>query len=381
MSWVRPTRGDLLLAGVATLFGVVSVLIVHPAPGSGVRRDADVWGVLLAVLATAPLALRRAAPLPIVVATGLGLVVAAARGYPLAAAGLGPALATTSAAYLTDRRGTILAGATFLLTAVTSTALALRGDPLESVQIATVAVIGVLAAAVGDILRTLRARNAELDALRAIEAREAVAQERVRIARDVHDVVGHALAGIALQARAGRRLLERDTARTAEALREIDELATRALGETRDAIGRIRMPDQPAELQPQPRLDDLDDLVARLHDEELEVQLRREGDAGAVPAFVQASAYRIVQEALNNVIKHARPAHAVVTIAARADGMVEIDVRDDGRRGPTDDGRGHGLRGMRERAAQHGGSLEAGPGPDGGWRVHARLPAGGRAAR
>jgi len=381
MSWVRPTRADLLLAAGATLFGIVTVLIVHPAPGSGVSRDADVWAVALAVLATAPLAVRRAAPLLMVAATGLGLVLASARGYPIAAAGLGPALATTSAAYLTDRRGAILAGATFLVTAEASTALALRGDPLESVQIATVAVIGVLAAAVGDILRTLRARNAELDALRAIEAREAVAQERVRIARDVHDVVGHALAGIALQARAGRRLLERDTVRAGEALREIDELATRALGETRDAIGRIRMPGQPAELQPQPRLDDLEELVARLHDEELDVRLRREGDAGAVPAFVQASAYRIVQEALNNVVKHARPARAVVTVAARADGMVEIDVRDDGRRVPIDDGRGHGLRGMRERAAQHGGSVEAGPGPDGGWRVHAELPSGGRAAR
>lgn len=381
MSWVRPTRADLLLAGVATLFGVVSVLIVHPAPGSGVTREADGWAVAFAVLATAPLALRRAAPLLTVAATGLGLVLASARGYPIAAAGLGPTLATTSAAYLTDRRGTILATVIFLVTAETSTELALRGDALESVQLATVAVIGVLAAAVGDILRTLRARNAELDALRTIEAREAVAQERVRIARDVHDVVGHALAGIALQARAGRRLLERDTARAGEALREIDELATRALGETRDAIGRIRMPDQPAELQPQPRLDDLDELVARLHDDELEVRLRREGDAAAVPPFVQASAYRIVQEALNNVAKHARPAHAVVTVAARPDGMVEIDVRDDGRRPAADDGRGHGLRGMRERAAQHGGSLEAGPAPDGGWRVHARLPAGGRGAR
>ena len=80
MSWVRPTRGDLLLAGVATLFGIVSVLIVHPAPGSGVRRDADAWAVALAVLATAPLALRRAAPLPTLAAAGLGLVVASAIG-------------------------------------------------------------------------------------------------------------------------------------------------------------------------------------------------------------------------------------------------------------------------------------------------------------
>jgi signal transduction histidine kinase len=257
-----------------------------------------------------------------------------------------------------------------------STALALRGDTGESVQVASGVIIAVLATIVGDVLRSLHQRNAELEALRAVEAREAVAQDRVRIARDVHDVVGHALAGIALQARAGRRLVDRDSERTADALREIDELATRALGETREAIGRIRVPGQPAELRPQPRLEDLDDLVSRLdEDGDLEVRLSRSGDIAGVADVVQASAYRIVQEALSNVVKHARPARAVVEVVAH-DGAVEIEVLDDGRRAPADDGRGHGVRGMRERAAQHGGTLEAGPrgNAGGGWRVHARLP-------
>jgi signal transduction histidine kinase len=379
MDWVRPRRDEVLLATVATIFGVLSVLALAPGEGTGVRRDADGLAVALAVLATAPLALRRTSPFGVLLATSVGIVVAAALGYPIAAAGLGPALAATSAAYLTSRRGAILAGLVFGAAATVSTALALSADEGEGVQIATIAILAVLTSVVGDVLRTLHERNRELEALRAVEAREAVAQDRVRIARDVHDVVGHALAGIALQARAGSRLLDRDPARTAEALRQIDELATSALGETREAIGRIRDPDGPARVQGDRGLADVDALVARLQRDDLEVRLRREGDTSDVPEGVQASAYRIVQEALSNVMKHARPAHAVVTIAA-GDRAVEVEVRDDGSRAPGDDGRGNGLRGMRERAAQHGGSLQAGPQPDGGWRVRARLPIDGRSA-
>jgi signal transduction histidine kinase len=373
MTFTRPTRADLLLAGVVTVFGVLSVLLTSPAPGTGVDHDADGLAVAFAMLATAPIAVRRSAPLAVVLATSAGLVLPALFGYPVAANGLGVVFATTSAAYLTDRRGALLAGATFAAAGGASAAIALHGEPGAGVQLVTVVVIAVLATIIGDVLRTLRERNHELEALRGAETREAVAQDRVRIARDLHDVVGHALAGIALQARAGRRLVERDPAGAAEALREIDELATQALSDTRDTIGLMRAPDQPAELHPQPRLDDLDELVARLHESDLRVQLRRHGDDQRVPAVVQASAYRIVQEALSNVVKHARPASAIVDVAV-AEGTLELDVSDDGRRLPPDDGRGHGLVGMRERAAQFGGSVDAGPAPGGGWRVHARLP-------
>lgn len=377
MRWIRPTRGDLALAGVVTVFGVLSVALASPAEATGIDRDADLLGLGLAALSTAPIAVRRSAPLAVVLVTATALVLSSAFGYAVAANGLGPVFATTSAAYLTDRRGSIVAGATFALGAGLSTGIALRGLPGATLQIVTTVVIAILATVIGDVLRTLRDRNTELEALREVEAREAVAQDRVRIARDLHDVIGHTLAGIALQARAGRRLVDRDPEGAAEALGEIDELATRALSETREAIGLIRAPGQPAELRPQPRLDDLDELVARLQEADLRVDLRREGDADRVPAVVQASAYRIVQEALSNVVKHARPATAVVTVAVQ-DGALALDIRDDGRRFPADDGRGHGLSGMRERAAQYGGSLAAGPDPAGGWRVHAELPLGRR---
>src|SRR3712207_8574499 len=107
MRWIRPRRGDLVLAGVVTLLGVLSVLVTNPADGTGVDRDADVYAVAFGVLATAPIALRRSAPYLVVLVTSLGILLAASRGYPVAASGLGPVLATTSAAYLTDRRGAI----------------------------------------------------------------------------------------------------------------------------------------------------------------------------------------------------------------------------------------------------------------------------------
>jgi signal transduction histidine kinase len=314
----------------------------------------------------------------VLVATGAGILGASGLGYPLAAAGLGVVFAATSMAYLTDRRGAVVAGVLLALAVGGATVLAYDAEPGLGVQLSTTLILAALATGIGDTLRSLHQRNAELDALRAVEAREAVAQDRVRIAREVHDVVGHALAGIALQARAGRRLLERDPPRAGEALREIDELATRALGETREAIGRIRSADEQAELRPQPRLDDLDELVGRLREGDLRVDLVREGDPSAVPALVQTAAFRIVQEALSNVVKHAGPAHVAVRVAA-TDAELEVDVRDDGRRTPVDDGRGHGLGGMRERAAQFGGSLTAGPAAGGGWRVQARLPIARRA--
>lgn len=368
-----PSRADVLLAGVLTVFGLVSVLATGPGPGTGIEHDADALAVAFGVLSTAPIALRRRSPFGVLLTTGAGIVLASAWGYPVAAAGLGTVLATTSAAYLTSRRGAVLAGGTSVVVVAGATSLAFGGQEDALVQMTTTVVVIVLATVVGDVLRALRDRNRELEMLRDAAAREAVAQDRVRIARDVHDVVGHVLAGITLQARAGRRLVDRDPARTADVLRVIDELATRALADTREAVGRIRDPDPYFEPNRQPRLRDLDELVERLQTGDLTVQLRRQPDLGRVPAAVQSSAYRIAQEALSNVVKHARPGTAVVTVA-RTGGVLELEVHDDGHRAPADDGRGHGLRGMRERAALSGGSLAAGPDPAGGWTVSARLP-------
>ena len=167
----------------------------QPVEGHGIDHDPDALAVGFAVLSTAPIALRRSAPFAVLLATAAGIVLPALFGYAVAASGLGPVFATTSAAYLTDRRGAILAGGTFAVAAVGSTAVALHGEPGAGVQVITTIILAVLATIIGDVLRTLHERNRELEALRAIETREAVAQDRVRIARELHDVVGHALAG------------------------------------------------------------------------------------------------------------------------------------------------------------------------------------------
>jgi len=168
--------------------------------------------------------------------------------------------------------------------------------------------------------------------------------------------------------------LGRDPDSTARSLAEISELAASALAETREAVGQLRTTGD-ADLRPQRGLDDLDELVAALRAPDVSVTLRREGEGPPVPAVVQSAAYRIVQESLSNVARHARPANAAVLVRREPQALV-VDVSDDGRAPAHQGVNGHGLVGMRERASGLGGTLEAGPGPDGGWRVHATLPTG-----
>jgi signal transduction histidine kinase len=158
-------------------------------------------------------------------------------------------------------------------------------------------------------------------------------------------------------------------------LTEIDQLAGDALAETRQAIGVIRSADAGADLRPAPGIGDVEDLIARLRTPEVRVELHRDPSTSALPATLQTAAYRIVQESLNNVIKHASPATAQVTIKRHADALTVI-ILDDGNAAPNParNGPGNGLRGMRERAEQAGGILEAGPDTRGGWRVRATFP-------
>jgi signal transduction histidine kinase len=233
---------------------------------------------------------------------------------------------------------------------------------------------------IGDLLRIRRdqnlllaERNRELEALQEAETRAAIADERMRIAREVHDVVGHALVAITLQARAGLRRLSRSPGRAGQALREIEALASRALAETRTAVATIRSGTEATALHPQPTLADLPDLAASMRGLELDVHLAVDPAAYELAAHLQSAAFRIVQESLSNAAKHARPARAEVRIAhAGEDFTVEI-IDDSDNAAPTAS-EGSGLRGMRERTEQLGGTLQAGPAPVRGWRVRARFP-------
>jgi signal transduction histidine kinase len=232
----------------------------------------------------------------------------------------------------------------------------------------------------GDAVRARRLRVETLEARVSLAEQETlrrVAEERLRIAREVHDVVGHGLATITLRAGVADRLADRDPAEVREALRAIRQVSKESLAELSALLGVLRGEDEDGapERAPRPDLRALPRLVDGLREAGMDVALELDaGEAPVVPEVVAAAGYRIVQEALTNVARHAGPAASARVRLARRDGMVEVEVRDDGR-GATGPVRpGGGLTGMRERAAALGGRFEAGGAPTGGFRVWAALP-------
>jgi signal transduction histidine kinase len=202
-------------------------------------------------------------------------------------------------------------------------------------------------------------------------AREAVAQERARIARELHDVVAHAVSVVVVQSQAGQRLVGVDDAEARKSLEVIESTARSALGEMRRLLGLLRDADG-VSLAPQPTLGDLGALVEQVRGAGLPVSFAVEGEPVELPPGIELSAYRIVQEGLTNALKHATgaPARVVVRYGASA---LELEIVDEGQAEPAASG-GFGLAGMRERVGFLGGSVHAGPRPDGGWSLRALLP-------
>jgi signal transduction histidine kinase len=217
----------------------------------------------------------------------------------------------------------------------------------------------------------LAARSAALER----QAEQAAAAERARIARELHDIVAHHLSVVVLHAAGARAAGGADP----QTLAEIEESGRQALTETRRLFGVLREPGAEVGRAPQPGIGELPALAGRLRAAGLEVSLSIDGDHTTLPSAVNVSAYRIVQEALTNVLKHAGPARAEVTVGC-ADSAVTIEVTDDGRGNLApltgEVGGGQGLTGMRERVEVFGGELQAGPRPGGGFTVRARLPVG-----
>jgi signal transduction histidine kinase len=218
-------------------------------------------------------------------------------------------------------------------------------------------------------------RAARLERDREEKARAAVAEERARIARELHDVVGHSVSVMTVQASAVRRLLRPDQEREREALEVVEQAGREALAEMRRLVGVLRRPEEAPALAPQPSLQYVDRLVEQAREAGLPVELRIEGDPTELPAGLDLTAYRLVQEGLTNAMKHAKATRAEVVVRY-GDGQVELLVADDGRglADGSEDGGGHGLVGMRERVSVYGGELEAGPRPEGGYALRARLP-------
>jgi signal transduction histidine kinase len=205
------------------------------------------------------------------------------------------------------------------------------------------------------------------------EAQRALGEEQARIARELHDVIAHSVSMIVVQAAAADDVFDERPDQAREALRSIERAGRDAMLELRRLLSAVRPGIAIDSTAPQPGLDQVDELAESLRAGGLDVAVRREGEPVPLPAGLDLSAYRIVQEALTNTLRHAQATRADVTLSYDDDALT-VDVRDDGRAAAGNGIGGHGLVGMRERATLLGGTLEAGPQAGGGYRVHARLP-------
>jgi signal transduction histidine kinase len=244
----------------------------------------------------------------------------------------------------------------------------------------TVALFGALPVAAGFLLRNRQALNRELRATTAALERsrreretQVVVGERMRVARELHDVVAHSVSVMVIQAGAARRVASRDRDRAVEALRSVQASGREALAEMRFMVGALRRDWNDSDDPPTPGLDRLAELVARAHDAGLEVRARVQGQPEPLPSGLDLVAYRVVQEALTNTLKHANADEATVLVRYGG-GALELEIHDSGRGSQAAEPSGHGLIGMRERVSLYGGEFEAGPQADGGFAVRARLP-------
>ncbi len=222
-------------------------------------------------------------------------------------------------------------------------------------------------------VKELRERAARLERERAGEAERAVAEERARIARELHDVIAHSVSVMVVQTAGVRRLLLSDQERERQALETVEQTGRQALAEMRRLLGVLRRDgDRPA-LAPQPGLGTIEQLLEQVRGAGLPVELEVEGEVVQLPPGIDLTAFRIVQEALTNTLRHAGPAHAQVLVRYAFDEL-ELRVSNDGKQDGSAEGAGYGLVGMRERVNLYGGKFEAGPLDGGGFSVSARLP-------
>jgi signal transduction histidine kinase len=367
----RPGPADVALALLLAAGGLVE-LSVAPPSGS--------WGaaVLAALAPSLPLAWREIAPAWVVAVAAGGVVAAASFSSPdelplLAwlAAGVGVYSLGENGS-----KGELIAGGAIAIVAYAGVGLL----EYDSGHVVAGGVLALAALAVGRAVRVmgletdvLEARAAELERDRDERARRAVAEERERIARELHDVIGHSISVMGVQAGAVRRVLDPELERERAALLAVERTGRDAVTEMRRLLGLLRS-DDAAPAEAAPTLSRAHDLVSDFRRAGLDVELELEGDLADLPPGRSLAGFRILQEALTNALKHAPDAHVRVSLR-RGPTQVEIEVLQDlGARKPGEAEPGQGLVGMRERVALYGGQLSVGPGADGGYEVRARLP-------
>jgi signal transduction histidine kinase len=357
------------LAMLAVLVGVG--VSKHPHHSGGGMHTLAL--LLLAPPASLPLAVRRRWPVPVFLVVLATSVAYGALGPKISYA-TGATYALYTVAVQADRAWSLIALAAVEAGVAANAALAATGK--DSVMFAAfTALVQLTVWIAADGIRRRRAYSA---ILRERSLREALSEQRLQIARELHDIVSHAMSVVAVQAGVGSHLIATRPDEAAKSLRAIEATARTALSETRSLLSVMRDDDDdPASRSPVPGLDNLHALVQRVTDAGQPVRLRVEGRPRALPQTLELSVYRVVQEALTNVVRHATPATATVVIRYDDNGGVVVEVTDDGhgtgsKRGH---GGGHGLAGMRERVCSLGGELSAGPRAGGGYQVVARLPA------
>jgi signal transduction histidine kinase len=376
------TRRQLFDYGVPLVLAVAGLIEVLTSSDIHAPWTID---ALFVLGTTVPLLWRRRYPLVVLVAV-FASIAAADISYDIANNASSPfaglLVATyASGAYTSRRDGWIAAaviGALVLVMAISNG---------EDVIGDTIFIGGIMFAVWGaamivrsrqELARALAARTVELEHEREENAKLAVAEERARIARELHDVVAHNLSIMVLQAGGERRAIGDERPQTTEALATIEETGRTAMAEMRRLLGMLRQSDDDLALAPQPSLRYLDDLVAQVRDAGMPVELSVEGEPRPLAPGIDLSAYRIVQEALTNALKHAGPARARVTVRYGANDL-DIEIADDGPGAADATPGGHGLVGMRERVALFGGDLAAGRRIGGGYAVRAKLPLAGGA--
>ena len=381
-SRLRQINPWVLDALLATVF-LVLVVVGHFTASNNVKveyRDADVLSVLLTIGVAVPYYFRRHAPLIVLLVSEFCVVVLTVREYQTGATPTVLLVGVyTVAAYCNARDrlvGIVAVAAGLLVVAIVGTP---GGNDADTAYTAALFAAAYL---FGFAVRNRRLYTEQLEErARALElekdegARRAVAEERLRIAQDLHDVVAHSMGVIAVQAGVGAHVIDTEPAEAKKSLEAISHTSRSTLVEIRRMLGVLRE-DSGASYAPAPGLADLDRLVRDVGTAGLETEVRTEGTPTELPPGVDFTAYRIVQEALTNVLKHAGRARARVTIGYEGEAL-RLEIVDDGRgvNGRAESG-GHGLIGMRERVGVYGGSFEAGPRTGGGFRVAVRLPYG-----
>jgi signal transduction histidine kinase len=311
-----------------------------------------------------------------VIALAAGLVYAASQYPPIGSPAV-PLIVYVGATHLDDRRSYAMLGISAVAAWIAATLTAGPTDPQSVLIVAGVWLLGHYVRTRRLLVAELQQRALDVERERDERAMRAVAEERLRIARELHDVLAHTMSVAAVQAGTGRLVGPDHPVEAIKALTAVEETARAAMHEMRQILTVLRADDDgDAAVRPAPGLDDLAALVSQVTEAGIAVDVRVEGEARPIPTSIGLAAYRIIQEALTNVIKHAGRAHVTVLVRY-TDHDVTVQICDDGHATTsTAGGGGHGLIGMRERVAVHGGELIAGPAPGGGFRVTARLPVG-----